>query len=220
MFSRIAPAYDFLNHFLSLGMDIRWRKAATGRIRQNGSVRVLDLCGGTGDFTRQIIRRLPQARVVVADFARPMLVRGQYKLSPLDGIALMECDALSLPFAQQSFDVVVCAFGLRNLADLEQGLQEIQRVLKPGGELVVLEFMGGQRGWTYQLFSLYFRHVLPRLGAWISGDPSAYHYLPGSVSRFITASEFRSLLQRFDLQLQEEKRFFPGVCTLFYGVRT
>jgi demethylmenaquinone methyltransferase / 2-methoxy-6-polyprenyl-1,4-benzoquinol methylase len=206
MFSQIAPRYDLLNHLLSLQFDRLWRARVTRRllpILVRPDAVALDLCCGTGDLALSVAAA-GKARVIGADFAHPMLVRAREKSasaaassSPQNSrtISFAEADALRLPFADRSFDLVTTAFGFRNLANYEAGLREIYRVLKPGGMLAILEFTEPSAGFLGGLYRWYFRRILPRLGGFISGDRSAYAYLPASVSRFFLPGELASLLQ-------------------------
>ena len=187
MFSAIAPRYDLLNHVLSCSVDrLWWRRAAKtfDQILRTKDARVLDLCCGTCDMTLALERRAGRSHLpmVGADFARPMLSLGAKKVEG-HGVRLIETDALQLPFTDSSFDLVVSAFGFRNLANYRSGLEEIVRVLKPGGELGILDF-SEPRGLLGKAYRLYFRHVLPRIGNLISGSSGAYSYLPTSVERF------------------------------------
>src|ERR1700746_1196608 len=202
MFTQIAPRYDLLNHILSLQMDRMWR-ARTARILQpileRGDATILDLCCGTGDLAFALSQR-GKARVWGADFAHTMLVRARVKAAEATAengaraIPFVESDALRLPFADGSFDLVTAAFGFRNLANYEAGLREIRRVLKTGGTIAILEFTEPKTGGVGDLYRGYFREVLPRIGAMISGDKSAYSYLPQSVARFFQPGELRALL--------------------------
>jgi demethylmenaquinone methyltransferase / 2-methoxy-6-polyprenyl-1,4-benzoquinol methylase len=207
MFTEIAPRYDFLNHVLSLEQDRVWR-ARTARllrpILQRRDARVLDLCCGTGDLALALARTGP-AQVVGADFSHAMLVRAntKSKTAALDAkaesaapIALFEADALRLPFADASFDLVTTAFGFRNLANYESGLKEVQRVLKRGGTLAILEFTEPPPGLAGDLYRWYCRTVLPTIGGLLSGNPNAYKYLPASVARFFHPDELTSLIRK------------------------
>jgi demethylmenaquinone methyltransferase / 2-methoxy-6-polyprenyl-1,4-benzoquinol methylase len=203
IFSEIAPRYDLLNHVLSLNIDRRWRRKAVDRLRLDeegggeghvpgagGDIpdrdlpRVLDACAGTYDLSLELAGREGfQGRVVASDFARPMLVEGRGKLqghrvSPVTG------DTLRLPFPDGAFDGAMVAFGLRNLADLDRGLREFARVLRPGARLVILEFSTPPNPVVRRGYHFYFHHVLPRIGRIVSGHPWAYTYLPESVKEF------------------------------------
>jgi demethylmenaquinone methyltransferase/2-methoxy-6-polyprenyl-1,4-benzoquinol methylase len=205
MFTQIAPSYDALNHLLSLQLDRLWRARVARRLRPilaNPNALVLDLCCGTGDLALAL-RNAGKARIIGADFAHTMLTRARAKsilgsshsgMPAPPPLPLAEADALRLPFADSSFDLVTAAFGFRNLANYEAGLREIQRVLKPGGTIAILEFTEPPDGLLGDLYRWYFRSVLPRIGAWLSGDPAAYTYLPKSVSRFFRPPELASLM--------------------------
>jgi demethylmenaquinone methyltransferase/2-methoxy-6-polyprenyl-1,4-benzoquinol methylase len=207
MFSRIAPRYDLLNHLLSLRFDVMWRRRLARRFRpllSRPDIRVLDLCCGTGDLTLSLATEIRRAKVASpgkilgGDFAHPMLVRARDKAGKADGgvsIEFLEADALSLPFADQSFDLITTAFGFRNLANYSAGLAEFHRVLKPGGSLAILEFTEPESALFGALYRFYFRNVLPRLGGIVSGSPQAYTYLPGSVARFPKPAELATLMR-------------------------
>jgi demethylmenaquinone methyltransferase/2-methoxy-6-polyprenyl-1,4-benzoquinol methylase len=202
MFTQIAPRYDLLNHILSLQMDRMWR-ARTAKILQpilhRSEAKILDLCCGTGDLAFAL-RRRGKARVWGADFAHTMLVRARAKAAKASAenapwsIPFVESDALRLPFADGSFDLVTTAFGFRNLANYEAGLLEIRRVLKTSGTIAILEFTEPKPGWFGNLYRWYFRAVLPRIGGLISGDKAAYTYLPKSVARFFQPQELGELM--------------------------
>jgi demethylmenaquinone methyltransferase/2-methoxy-6-polyprenyl-1,4-benzoquinol methylase len=187
MFTAIAPRYDLLNHVLSCNVDRLWwwRTARTfAHILKRPEARVLDLCCGTGDMTLALARQATgiRAPIVGADFSHAMLQRALKKTAGRN-IRLMEADALELPLADASFDLVVSAFGFRNLANYDGGLREIWRVLKAGGEVGILDF-SEPKGWLGKIYRVYFRHVLPRIGGMISGVKGPYSYLPASVERF------------------------------------
>jgi demethylmenaquinone methyltransferase / 2-methoxy-6-polyprenyl-1,4-benzoquinol methylase len=201
MFAQIAPRYDLLNHLLSFQLDRFWR-ARTARILkpilERPDAVVLDLCCGTGDLALALAHSA-KARIIGADFAHPMLVRAAQKAAAAETsrgnlIRFLESDALSLPFADASFDLITTAFGFRNLANYEVGLREFRRVLKPGGTLAILEFTEPPQGILGDLYRWYFCKVLPRIGGMISGNRSAYSYLPQSVARFFRPNELASLL--------------------------
>ena len=187
MFDTIASTYDRANHLLSFGLDRFWWRRAARALRpllQNQSAHVLDLCCGTGDMTAALLaRRSSQAEPILGgDFSSKMLDRARLKHARANA-RFVEVDALHLPFGESSFDLVTFAFGFRNLANYADGLAEVHRILRPGGEIAILE-CNQPRGLTGMLYSLYFKRILPLLGGLISGSPAAYRYLPASVERF------------------------------------
>lgn len=197
MFDRIAPRYDLLNRLLSAGIDVRWRRRAVDELGSGGTARLLDLCTGTADLLLEALSRDADRRGVGVDLSEGMLRRGGEKLvrGGLAGrTSLVAADGEGLPFASGVFGGVLVAFGIRNIADREQALREIHRVLRPGGRLVVLEF-SMPRGLLGKAYRLYFRHVLPRVGAWVSGDAEAYTYLPASVGVFPDPPAFGAMLE-------------------------
>jgi demethylmenaquinone methyltransferase/2-methoxy-6-polyprenyl-1,4-benzoquinol methylase len=187
MFGAIARRYDLLNHVLSANLDRSWRRAAVRALPDGGLDRVLDLCGGTGDLTVELARNGRGSRVVCADFSHPMLLVAQRKFGRL-GIerrcALLEADGLGLPFRDSVFDAVTVGFGVRNFVDLDAGLREIHRVLRAGGAMVVLEFGRPTAPVLAQAYSLYLKHLLPRLGGGIARERGAYSYLARTISLF------------------------------------
>jgi demethylmenaquinone methyltransferase / 2-methoxy-6-polyprenyl-1,4-benzoquinol methylase len=209
MFSRIAPRYDLLTHLLSFSLDRVWRRRTARkyrRILRRTDARILDLCCGTGDLTFALERvRVRELRDATAhrtplfgsDFAQPMLDRAQKKARAHHRSATFTtADAMNLPFADSTFDLITTAFGFRNLVNYEGGLREFARVLKPGGELAILEFSEPGVGPTAALFRFYFKQILPRIGAAISGSKEAYRYLPGSVDRFPTSAELAAIMRK------------------------
>lgn len=225
MFTRIAPRYDLLNHLLSAQMDRLWR-ARTARelkpILERPDALALDLCCGTGDLAFSLQRK-SKARILGADFSHTMLVRAREKAKAANSAAplpFLEADALRLPFADHSFDLVTSAFGFRNLANYEDGLREIFRVLKPGGTLGILEFAEPAPGFLGDAYRFYTRTVLPKVGGWISGDPDAYSYLPKSVSRFFRPEELASVLTRVGYAQVRYQLMTLGSVALHLGVRS
>jgi len=206
MFTQIAPRYDLLNHLLSGQLDRLWRARTARRLRpilDRADAVVLDLCCGTGDLAFSLARG-SRARIIGADFSHAMLGHARQKSGALRSssepmplaatLQFLEADALRLPFADNSFDLVTTAFGFRNLANYEAGLRETRRVLKSGGSVAILEFAEPPAGLVGNFYRFYFRNILPRLGGLISGDSSAYTYLPLSVSRFLRPSELATLM--------------------------
>src|SRR5260370_41014054 len=231
MFTQIAPRYDFLNHLLSLQLDRLWRARTARRLRpimQRRDARVLDLCCGTGDLAFALARSGP-AFVVAADFSHAMLVRANAKRAGHTGstnsnltvpAGFFEADALQLPFADASFDLVTTAFGFRNLANYEKGLREIRRVLKWGGTLAILEFAEPPPGLAGDLYRWYCRKVLPKIGGLLSGNPHAYKYLPASVARFFHPDELASLMCRVGFASVEYQLWTLGSVALHTGLKS
>ena len=222
MFGRIAPRYDLLNHVLSLDIDKLWRRRVAQRFRavlRDPKTKVLDLCCGTGDLAFAFRREAPGgAEIIGADFVPEMLVRARAKSAAgAAKIEFVEADALSLPFADAGFDLVSCAFGFRNLANYERGLQEILRVLKPGGAVAILEFAEPRGKIFGALYRFYFRHVLPRLGGLISGNAQAYSYLPSSVRKFPDPRELEIKFAQAGFVGVQYERWTGGIVTLHTG---
>ena len=185
MFSSIARRYDLLNTVLSFGFDKGWRKDAVRAAFAGGATRVLDVATGTADLALALKKYRPQAEVIGVDFVEAMLEIGRRKAREQGvTVRLEQGDGLALPYPDSSFDALTIAYGLRNFADLDRGLAEFYRVLRPGGRLVVLEFPPPPEGVFGALFKVYFLQILPRLGGLVSGRRSAYTYLPDSVLKF------------------------------------
>jgi len=222
MFAAIAGRYDLLNHLLSGNIDKRWRRLVARELRESvGSpgARILDVACGTGDLSLALFEATG-ARVVGTDFCRPMLEIAARKTASRDtDIILIEGDALRLPFRDCSFEAVTIAFGLRNLSDVELGLVELLRVLKPGGYVAVLEFSKPVVPGFRLLFSAYFNRVLPFLGGLISGSESAYRYLPDSVTRFPDQKELSSLMRKVGIESVEYENLTGGIAALHTGKR-
>lgn len=226
MFGDIAPTYDLLNRLLSLGIDRGWRRAGVRlllealRGREEG--RLLDLATGTADVALEIRRQLGsrrQVRVAGADFALPMLVRAKEKVERRRaGVGLFQADALALPFPSGSFDGVIIVFGLRNLEDRAAGLAEMARVLRPGGRLVILEF-GNPPGLFGMIFRLYFRFLLPAVGRLVSGHPTAYRYLPETVSEFPPPEALSEMIRGAGFGSVTARLLTGGIIELHSGVR-
>ncbi|HEX9001429.1 MAG TPA: bifunctional demethylmenaquinone methyltransferase/2-methoxy-6-polyprenyl-1,4-benzoquinol methylase UbiE [Blastocatellia bacterium] len=221
MFAEIAPSYDRLNHLLSVNIDKVWRRFTVKKLKdvldRPGAI-ALDLCCGTADLTLELA---PHARVIGCDFCHPMLVIGNEKIAAREArqATLAEGDALHLPFADQSFDVVTVAFGLRNLENVEAGLAEIFRVLKPGGRAAVLEFSRPIVPVFRQAFEFYFHNILPRIGALLSGSKGAYTYLPKSVSNFPPQKRLVEMMRSVGFADVRYHNLSGGIAALHLGER-
>jgi demethylmenaquinone methyltransferase/2-methoxy-6-polyprenyl-1,4-benzoquinol methylase len=229
MFDAIAPRYDLLNHVLSANVDRVWWGRTARRFKAvlaDPDAAVLDICCGTGDMTMALLKRRPEGArpLLAADFARGMLSRGARKFGKQDraeGAAYavpLEADALHLPLRSESLDLIVSAFGFRNLANYEAGLREFNRVLKPGGQLGILDFSepGGLLGKAY---AVYFRRVLPAIGRAICGKEGPYSYLPASVGNFPPPQEMLSLMQSTGYEQCAWKPYTFGIAGLYTATR-
>ncbi|RLD22782.1 MAG: bifunctional demethylmenaquinone methyltransferase/2-methoxy-6-polyprenyl-1,4-benzoquinol methylase UbiE [Bacteroidetes bacterium] len=218
MFDRIAPHYDSLNMFLSAGMDKRWRKTAIGMLDVPKEALVLDVATGTGDLAFEIARQFEDAQVTGLDLAENMLVMARKK-SAKRGLSsrvhFTLGDSEDLPFEDHSFHSVSVAFGVRNFGDLPRGMREIFRVLKPGGRLVVLEFTKPRTFPFKQLFQFYFKHILPFVGSFGSGDKRAYHYLYESVQAFPDYDRFTAVLSTNGFKNAGFKVLSLGICAIY-----
>lgn len=221
MFAGIAARYDLLNHLLSGNTDQRWRRLVANKLRASlgeGS-RTLDVACGTGDLSLAL-SQAGQTKVIGLDFCRPMLeVAARKTENSTQPLPFIEGDALSLPFADATFDVVTIAFGLRNLASVEGGLCELYRVLKPSGRIGILEFSRPVVPGFRALFQFYFTRVLPRIGGAISGSRGAYEYLPDSVSRFPDQKRLVVLMNKVGFAEVEYQNLTGGIAALHTGTR-
>jgi demethylmenaquinone methyltransferase/2-methoxy-6-polyprenyl-1,4-benzoquinol methylase len=215
MFGRVAPRYDLLNHLLSANVDRYWRRRTVGRVSyilsRPGAV-CLDLCCGTGDLMFAL-RKRAACQVLGSDFCHPMLVAARAK-SPCD---VFEADALRLPVRAGSLDLIAVAFGFRNLANYRRGMEEMLRVLKPGGAAAILEFSQPRNRVFAVLYNLYSRHVLPAIGGLLSGSREAYAYLPESVRRFPGAVELAEQMRAAGFREVEFERMTGGIVALHIG---
>ena len=221
MFTAIAPRYDFLNHLLSLNVDRSWRRTAVSRLgweaKPDGVY--LDLCAGTLDLAAELARRDGfRGRVVGADFALPMLQRGRHKAPP-GRTTPVAADALVLPFPAARFDGALVGFGVRNLADLDAGLREAARVLKPGARFVILEFATPRFAPLRAAYLLYFRRILPAIGRLVSKHREAYTYLPESVLAFPEPEALARRLAAAGFSRVGFERLTGGICTIVHGTR-
>ena len=221
MFGAIAGRYDLLNHLLSANIDRRWRKICVREVRRRAAVpapEILDVGCGTGDLSLAFSALGP---VTGCDFCHPMLLIGADKVrrSILNQpVTLLGADALSLPFADRSFDVAVSAFVLRNLADIDCGLREMRRILRPGGVLAVLDFGMPRMAVLGPLYRFYFLRVLPKLGRMISGVEGPYGYLPASVQSFPPPEELKKRAERAGFHNVEFKLLTAGIAILLLGI--
>ena len=218
MFSAIAPGYDLLNHLLSLGADRRWRRRACQLAGEKPSGRALDVCAGTGDFALACIEQHPElAGVCVTDFAEPMLSLARTKANgiPAGKMSYGCADALRLPYADGAFELVLCGFGVRNLADVGAGLREFRRVTKPGGELIVLELCRQRLPWYAWPGRLWLQCVVPTVGRLVSRHASAYVYLPTSRDAFFSPEEFGKELEAAGYTDVRSELLTFGVATVF-----
>ena len=221
MFGNIAAHYDLLNHLLSFNLDKRWRARTVERVAsvlQNPNARVLDLCCGTGDVLLALESRAPRsphAQVLGSDFCHPMLVEARRKISHRRlQSPLFEADALALPVANQSLDLITIAFGFRNLANYSHGLAEFARVLKPGGTLAILEFSQPTNPVFAGLYGFFSTRVLPWVGGMISGSQEAYSYLPESIRKFPPAEDLASQIRAAGFASVEFERMTFGAVAL------
>lgn len=221
MFDGIAYRYDFLNHFLSMGIDNIWRKKALRHLREYPNPYILDVATGTGDFAIAALRYKPSA-IIGIDLSPEMLKIGEAKMKKrgLDNIIKLQAgDSENLPFAANTFDVVTVAFGVRNFEDLEKGLGEMFRVLKPGGKSVILEFSKPKGKLFSLLFNFYFFKILPFLGKLVSKHSSAYTYLPESVDAFPSGEKFNAIMSACGFREVNAKSLSGGIATIYTGVK-
>jgi demethylmenaquinone methyltransferase/2-methoxy-6-polyprenyl-1,4-benzoquinol methylase len=219
MFAAIAPRYDLLNHLLSANLDRGWRRRAVDSLgwERKPDGLYLDLCAGTMDLAAELANRPGfRGKVVAADFAQPMLLRGRGK--SLRAIPA-NADALALPFGDATFDGATVGFGVRNLTDLDAGLREAARVLKPTARFVVLEFTTPRRNPLRGLYAFYFRHVLPRIGRLISKHRDAYDWLPASVSAFPGPADLAARMRSTGFGEVSWTALTAGICTIHVGTR-
>jgi demethylmenaquinone methyltransferase/2-methoxy-6-polyprenyl-1,4-benzoquinol methylase len=220
MFDNIAPDYDKLNHILSLNIDKNWRKKAVREIADEARpLNVLDVACGTGDFTIEIARKVPQGSTVVGvDISDGMIAVGLEKLAKLGIDAALEvADCEALPYEDNTFDRISVGFGVRNFEHLELGLSEMYRVLAPGGKLVILELSVPSNAFIRWCYKLYFLKILPFIGGLVSGDRSAYEYLPASVLRFPAPDKFMSIMKSAGFDVVEHRALTLGVCRMYIG---
>ena len=219
MFDNISGKYDFLNHFLSFGIDILWRKKAIKMLNKNRPEYILDGATGTGDFAIEALKLNPE-KIIGIDISKGMLEVGRNKINKLnlqDRIELRYGDSENLPFEDNKFDAVIVAFGVRNFENLDSGLKEISRVMTQGGKAVILEFSVPEVFPLKQLFNFYFNTVLPQIGRFISKDNAAYSYLPESVKEFPNGEDFVYLLKNVGFKKASCNQLTFGISSIYTG---
>jgi demethylmenaquinone methyltransferase/2-methoxy-6-polyprenyl-1,4-benzoquinol methylase len=221
MFDNISPKYDFLNHFLSLGIDIRWRKKAVKMLKEDQPKLILDVATGTGDFALEALALNPD-KIIGVDISEGMLDVGRQKMLKKglsERIVLQSGDSEDLHFTDNMFDAVIVSFGVRNFENLKKGLEGMYRVLKPGGKVVILEFSKPKAFPFKQLYNFYFKYILPGIGKLVSKDNSAYTYLPESVQQFPDGKEFTSILDELGFTQTQCKPLTLGISSIYTGVK-
>ena len=222
MFNNISGTYDFLNHFLSLGIDIIWRKKAIRTLKASKPERLLDVATGTGDFAMEAIKILQPRKVIGVDISEGMLAVAREKIAKKglnDRFEVTLGDSEKLPFSDSAFDAVTVAFGVRNFENLEKGLSDIHRVLRPGGKAVILEFSKPKRFPIKQLYHFYFNHITPLIGRVFSKDYRAYSYLPESVAQFPDGKRFTDILEHVGFQSAVARPQTFGICTIYVATK-
>lgn len=222
MFDSIAHKYDFLNHFLSLGIDKFWRRKAIRLLAESNPQLILDVATGTADVAILTARMVPESKITGIDISPQMLQVGRNKIQKenlQDRIDLIDGDAEKLPFGDNIFDAVTVAYGVRNFEDLEAGLGEINRVLKKNGKLVVIEFSKPTVFPVKQLYYLYFKYILPLIGKVTSKDPKAYRYLFESVQAFPDGKDFISILKKTGFNQNQCISLTLGICSIYIGTK-
>jgi len=222
MFNDIAHRYDFLNHFMSLGIDIMWRKKALKLLKSLHPKKMLDVATGTGDFAIMANKMLNPDTITGIDISEGMLSVGREKINTLglsDKITLQLGDSETISFPDNTFDAITVAYGVRNFENLEKGLAEMLRVLKPGGKLVILEFSNPTVFPIKQLYNLYFRYITPLIGKWIAKSQAAYSYLPESVKAFPQGQEMCNILTNTGFQAVTCKKLTFGISSIYCASR-
>ncbi len=221
MFDNISARYDFLNHFLSLGIDKIWRRKAINQLRSIPVINIIDIATGTGDFAIAALKLNPE-EVIGLDISAGMLAVGEQKMikNKVDSIIKMQLgDSENIPYDSNYFDALTVGFGVRNFENLELGLTEMLRVLKPGGKAVILEFSKPKRFPIKQIFGFYSRYFIPFFGKRISKDAQAYSYLPESVAAFPEGKDFEEILHKIGYKNIESTLVSGGIATIYAGIK-
>jgi demethylmenaquinone methyltransferase/2-methoxy-6-polyprenyl-1,4-benzoquinol methylase len=222
MFNNISKTYDFLNHFMSLGIDIIWRKKAINELKKDQPKLILDVATGTGDFAFEALSILNPDKIVGVDISEGMLDVAKQKIAKRNQGHKFEVklgDSEKLPFEADEFDAVTVAYGVRNFENLEKGLTDINRVLKPGGKAVVLEFSKPKAFPIKQLYRFYFNYITPGIGKLFSKDSRAYSYLPESVAAFPDGKDFIAVMDRAGFKHTKCRPLAFGICSIYTGVK-
>lgn len=222
MFDKIAPSYDRLNHALSLGIDRRWRRTAVDALGIHQPQQILDIATGTGDFALLLAKRIKPQHIIGADISEGMMAVGREKVKEeglQNVISFQYEDCMQLSFPDGSFDAVTSSYGVRNFQNLDKGLQEMQRVLRPGGHLLIVELTPPPCFPMKQLFWLYAHVVMPLLGRIISHDDSAYTYLPASMEAFPQPEQMEGILRKAGFTEVQWRRFTFGISTMYLATK-
>ncbi|MFD0792787.1 bifunctional demethylmenaquinone methyltransferase/2-methoxy-6-polyprenyl-1,4-benzoquinol methylase UbiE [Mucilaginibacter litoreus] len=222
MFNNISKTYDFLNHFMSLGIDIIWRKKAINELKKDQPKLILDVATGTGDFAFEALKMLKPEKIIGVDISQGMLDIAKQKIAKRGLGSKFEVkvgDSEKLPFEAEVFDAVTVAYGVRNFEDLQKGLTDIQRVLKPGGKAVVLEFSKPKAFPVKQLYNFYFNYITPFIGKLFSKDARAYSYLPESVAAFPDGPNFTAIMQKAGFKHTKSRPLAFGICSIYTGIK-
>jgi len=222
MFNNIAKTYDFLNHFMSLGIDIIWRKKAINELKKDKPSKILDVATGTGDFAFEALGILKPNKIIGVDISQGMLDIAQQKIEKRglsDHFAVKLGDSEKLPFDDNDFDAVTVAYGVRNFENLESGLADMLRVLRPGGKVVILEFSKPKAFPVKQLYNFYFNYITPGIGKLFSKDARAYSYLPESVAAFPAGKDFVALMDKVGYKNTKNRPLAFGICSIYTGVK-
>lgn len=221
MFDNIAHRYDFLNHFLSVGIDNWWRKVTINSLKESNPKRMLDVATGTGDLAFEALKRLNPDSIVGLDLSEGMLSKARVKAKDrnIAKIEFVKGDSERIIFDDQEFDAVTVAFGVRNFENLEQGLSEIYRVMKPGARVAILEFSKPAKFPIKQLYNFYFKYILPVFGRLVSKDATAYQYLPESVQAFPEGDAFINILTKTGFTSCKNRPLTFGICSLYTAVK-
>ena len=222
MFNNISGTYDFLNHFMSLGIDVLWRKKAIGELLADQPKYILDVATGTGDFAFEAIRMLKPEKIIGVDISSGMLAVASEKILKRNMSAVFEVqlgDSEKLLFEADTFDALTVAYGVRNFENLDLGLSDMLRVLKPGGKAVILEFSKPKVFPVKQGYNFYFKYVTPTIGKLFSKDASAYTYLPESVAAFPDGAEFTQRMDKAGFRNTKCRPLAFGICSIYTGIK-